>query len=190
MADTDDYELISRNDIRKLRDQLKSVDPTGATDMKALQRSLGELDEKLNTFLEVLNGAVEDMHEEDHESEIIKTKIDPIIEKLSQIDDQNKKLAQGMVAVNKLVDDKLDQLNELVKSLLQAQQELKESVKDALHEVKLSTLQSPPSFTPASASSGLDNHFDLGMPSSDKSLPPLPSSRPSLGADKKKFKLF
>jgi len=183
MVDTDDYELISRGEIRKLRDQLKSIDPIGAGDTKALQRSLAELDEKLTTFLEVLNGAVEDMHEEDHESEIIKTKIDPIIDKLNQVDDQNKKLAQGMVAVNKLLDDKLDQLNDLVKSLLQAQQELKESVRDALHMMKLGGGAS--SFNPP-ATPSLDTHLDFGMPS-DK-LPPLPSSKVSM--EKKKFKLF
>ena len=99
----DDYEIISQREIRKLREQLKGIDSGKAVDVNTLHRTVSELDEKLGSLLDIFSAAVDDMREEDKESEIIKDKINPIIEKLDQIDDQNKKLAQGMVAVNDLL---------------------------------------------------------------------------------------
>jgi len=183
----DDYEIISQREIRKLREQLKGIDSGKAVDVNTLHRTVSELDEKLGSLLDIFSAAVDDMREEDKESEIIKDKINPIIEKLDQIDDQNKKLAQGMVAVNDLLEEKLGQITEVIKSISMSQQELKDSVKDAIQEMKVSSTESSFSSMRMRSSPSLDTQLDLG-----KDLPPLPSSKESakLGADKRKFRLF
>ena len=197
----DDYEIISQREIRKLREQLKGLEGANPVDSKEVRKSVDMLNERLDSLLDIFNSAVEDMREEDKEAEIIKDKINPIIEKLAQIDEQNRKLAQGMVAVNSLLDEKLGQANELIKAMNQSQQDLKETVRDVLQELRFTVANLSSNFS-APPAQGLDTQIDLSTSSSGsgslRDLPPLPSTsagmRPQRSSsgdlERKKFKLF
>ena len=93
----DDYEIISHNEVERLKKGLDTAKSSGSYDLK---KSIEHLTEKLDNMIDVFEAASDDLREEDQESELVTQKIDPIIEKLKEIDEQNKKLADGIVAIN------------------------------------------------------------------------------------------
>ena len=206
----DDYELVSREDIHRLKDQLNKSKGSDV-DVPELRKSISHLNERLSTLIEIFDTAVEDLREEDKESELVSQKIDPIIARLRDIDEQNKKLAQGMVAINSLVDEKLSELNKLAQSMKQAQEDLKDSVNEVLHEVRSKSIdntgaQGMPSMSQRSSMPPMDQELGLGGRGESErraredgrssssfglggDLPPLPGSRDKI-EPKKKFRLF
>ena len=200
----DDYELVSRDDIHRLKEQLNKSKGSD-NDAPELRKSISHLNERLSTLIEIFDAAVEDLREEDKESELVSQKIDPIIAKLRDIDEQNKKLAQGMVAINSLVDEKLSELNKVAQSMKQAQEEIKDSLNQVLHEVRsksIDNMGAPGSSLSSAGSSMRSMEQDLGFSGKERvgegrgssfdlggDLPPLPGSRDRL-EPKKKFKLF
>jgi uncharacterized phage infection (PIP) family protein YhgE len=168
----DDFELISHNEARNLREQLSKLKGGGSNMSSELKHSINELNEKLGSLIDIFDAAVEDLREEDKESEIIASKINPIMEKINEIDEQNKKLAQGMVAINSLVDEKLSQIARVAESLQHSQTTIMDSLQ--------STKSAPPSYSRSMPSFDDDSSLDGG-------LPPLPGSEEK---EKKKFKLF
>jgi chromosome segregation ATPase len=164
----DELDIFSNDDLHKLKSQLKKG---GKMEDGEIKHSITELNEKLGTLIDIFDAAVEDLKQEDNESELISEKIDPIIQRLEEIDAQNKKLAQGMVAINSLVDEKLSEITKIAQVLLNSQADLK-------HTVQESKGRDEPSFMPSR------------MPPSSRSmddLPPLPGGD---FKEKKKFKLF
>jgi len=182
----DDYELISHREMLKLKEdlnRLKQGNPV-SSDMKS---SIRELNDKLSSLIDIFDSAVENLREEDKESELISDKINPMLQKLEEIDEQNKKLAQGMVAINALMDDKLSELNKLVESLKHTQDDMEEKMQNLLHEARGGSMSNPMNHELAPLRSDMDFKSSRSSPQdSFGNLPPLPGTR----QDKKKFKLF
>lgn len=189
----DDYELISHREVQKLKEDLNKL-KEGHPVSSDMKQSIRELNDKLGSLIEIFDSAVENLRVEDKETELISEKINPIIQKLEEIDDQNKKLAQGMVALNTLVDDKLSELNKMIGSLKQLQEDMEEKMHSVLSESKGSSSSSSlgsmgSSLPPLRSESDLFSSESRSSFPSDGSLgrlPPLPGSK----QDKKKFKLF
>jgi uncharacterized phage infection (PIP) family protein YhgE len=109
MADeeNENYELISRKNISKIRkdlEELRGTNPAGAG-ISDLKDSIEKLSYNLENMLSVFEAASEEMKLEDRETEAIAKRIDPLLEKLDMIIDQNKKIAQGIVAVADIVNE-------------------------------------------------------------------------------------
>ena len=60
-----------------------------------------------------------------HVKNIIAKKIDPIFARLDSIDEQNKKIAQGLMAINDIVEEKLGQITDTAQVLARAQEEFR-----------------------------------------------------------------
>jgi hypothetical protein len=103
----DDYELVASKRISKLKDdleRLRSKNPDTAS-MQQLQESIERLSTNLENILSVFEEAAEEMKLDDKETEVIAQKIDPLMDKLDAIIDQNKKIAQGVVAVADMISE-------------------------------------------------------------------------------------
>lgn len=189
----DEYEIISHRDVRKLKEELKALKSgKGALATSELQESINTLTDKLDSMIEVFESAAEELREEDKESEIIASKINPLMDRLQAIEEQNKKIAQGLVAINSVLDEKIDQINDLVDSFSKSQEDLRRTVNEAVDKIRDLKFE-PTMHEPTPPDFG---HLE---PSSSKTprpgvLPPLPSSvssgTPRRIPNKKKWKFL
>ncbi len=185
----DDYEIISHGEVERLKKGLSDAKGSGSYDLK---KSIEHLAEKLDSMIDVFEAASEDLREEDTESELVSQKINPILEKLKDIDEQNKKLADGIVAINAIVEEKLQEMFDIANSLRESQMTLQRNLEDAVNKIRDSLREMPrqesrPSFSSSPGMSMSSKSFDV-----ENDLPPLPKA-PSferLMPKKKGLKLF
>jgi hypothetical protein len=93
--DSDDYELMPKKEIDKLRKEISGMkkNPYGVSDKgQDLQQSIERLNATINKFIAILEDAQQDIIDEYQESKPV--------EKLNQILDQNETIARALVAIN------------------------------------------------------------------------------------------
>ena len=104
----EDYALTSMSEVRKLQKELEELkkNPLGSTASgKGFMESLDNVSGSLENMMELFREASEQMKLEEREEQILAKKIGPILDKLDAIEDQNKKIAQGIVAVADMVEE-------------------------------------------------------------------------------------
>jgi hypothetical protein len=110
MADMEDggeeYELVPRNKIQDLQKQIETLKksplaaaPSGGELVQAMDRLSSHMDSLLNLFKE----ASEELRKEERDSDSTAKKLDPVIEKLDMVVDQNKKIAKAILTVADMV---------------------------------------------------------------------------------------
>ncbi len=117
MEEGDDFEIMPREQIKKLREEISRLKTGTGPASEELIDAIKTLSMKLDSMSKIFESAEQDLLEEDKTAEIIKDKIDPILQKVTEIDDQNKKIAKGLVAINDILEEKLGELNEVVEGL-------------------------------------------------------------------------
>ena len=93
--DSDDYELMPKKEIDKLRKELSVIkkNPYGVSDKgQDLQQSIERLNSTINKFISILEDAQQDIIDEYQESKPV--------EKLNQILDQNETIARALISIN------------------------------------------------------------------------------------------
>lgn len=102
----EEYELISHKDLRELKQKLDDLKnssmPISEKDKGDLKSSVDALTISINKLLDLFREA--NLQIKKNESEV-NAKIDPLISKMDEILDQNKKLAKGIVAVADVIED-------------------------------------------------------------------------------------
>jgi len=102
----DDYELMPHKDISSLKKQLEAVkENPNVASSEGLKRSIEKLTDSLENMLVVFEEAAEEMKLEDKETEVISQKIEPLMDKLDEVSEQNKQIAKGIVAVADMIKD-------------------------------------------------------------------------------------
>ena len=103
MADQDDdYELLPHKEIAELKTELERLKKGPSSESRSQMDQLtGALTNLLNLFKE----ASSQMRLEEDEGNIVSEKLIPIEEKLDQILDQNKKIAEGILAMADMIKD-------------------------------------------------------------------------------------
>jgi hypothetical protein len=184
----EDYELMPHAEISRLRkelSELKGRNPDAAM-QEELNNSIKKLNEHLENMLLVFEEAAQEMRMEDRETEVIAAKIDPLMMKMDEIAEQNKKLAKGIVAVADMVKD--------LKIVRPAK------APEPIKAAPLPPVMKRPSFPPPEGPAGMPSFQQRPMPMEEGptfGAPPLPR-RPMRGAppppppvpEKKKFSLF
>ncbi len=117
MARPDDYELLPRDEIRRLREQIDDLRGQKHPVHEDINDNVKKLSDRMQDLLMILERASDDLREEDKESEIIAKKINPLFDKLSEIEEQNGKIARAMVGFNSLIESKVKELGERAESL-------------------------------------------------------------------------
>ncbi|MBW3014106.1 hypothetical protein KY335_02585 [Candidatus Woesearchaeota archaeon] len=125
MAKEEGYQIVSQRDVRKLKQELKAMKEGKGGDVSELQDRLEDLTERIDAMIEIFESAAAELREEDKEAEIISKKIDPIFARLDSMDEQNRKIAQGLVAINEIVEEKLSQITDTAQVLARAQEEFR-----------------------------------------------------------------
>ena len=103
---SDDFAIVPESDIKDLKDQISSIkrNPLGPYGGQDLIEAVGNLTRAINSLMQLFETAAEELKMEERESDTIVRKIDPLLARIEAISDQNRKIAQGVVAVADMVD--------------------------------------------------------------------------------------
>ncbi|MFT4304173.1 MAG: hypothetical protein ACMXYG_06425 [Candidatus Woesearchaeota archaeon] len=103
----DDYELIPHSELKKIEGEIEELRSKGAQSKSAMTPSLDELSNSIKSLLTVFTEAKNELRIEDEEKELIAKKVDPMLNKLDSLLDQNEKLAEGILSLADMI-KKLD----------------------------------------------------------------------------------
>lgn len=98
MADEDDYELLPHKEIEELKQELAKLKDFEITPSKKLQISILELNQKLDKLITIFDDAAHEMRAEESSLSFAE-KMQPLVEKMNKILDQNSEIASGILAV-------------------------------------------------------------------------------------------
>lgn len=110
MAD-EDYAILPTKEIKALKEEvekLKKNPIAGTASGKDLLGSVDELNKSLNAMMEVFKEAAGELKMEDRDTQLIAHKINPIMEKLEEITEQNEKIAAGIVTIADMIKERLE----------------------------------------------------------------------------------
>lgn len=105
MAEEDD--LVPYKDISDLKKELEGMKGRKDISVKELYDAVQKLAQTMTDILEVFGAAAEQMKLEEREYESEARKHEMIISKLDKLIDQNKTIAEGMVAIVEMVKEKI-----------------------------------------------------------------------------------
>src|SRR3989338_5279375 len=98
------YEIMPYKEIVALKKQIEELrQRTGDTDSRQLLVSMANLTKSMSNMLQLFKTAAEEMKLEQREEEAIGKKIGPLVEKVNELGEQNKTIAEGMVAIADMV---------------------------------------------------------------------------------------
>ncbi len=69
------------------------------TIISSLKESIDNLNNSINSLMKLFKEATEQLKMEEHDSEVVDKKISPVMQKITTLEEQNEKIARGIVAV-------------------------------------------------------------------------------------------
>ena len=105
MAQEDDF--VSYKDISELKKEFEGMNDKKDISIKDIHSAVQKLSQIMTDMLEIIGAAAEQMKLEDKEYESDAKRHEMIISKLDKIMDQNKTIAEGMVAIVEMVKERL-----------------------------------------------------------------------------------
>ena len=107
MAKGEEYEIMPHRTIKKIKKEIESLKKKSKSAEQVaspeFKKSMDNLTRSMNSLMELFKEAAEDMKIEDRTQENIDEKLGPLVEKVSQIEDENKRIAEGIVVVADMV---------------------------------------------------------------------------------------
>ena len=104
MATDDSYEIMPYKEIVELKKQIGELQKkTGDTSSKELLNSMASLTKSMNNMLQLFSSAAEEMKLEEKTEGELSQKIGPLMDKVAGLENQNKTIAEGMVAIASMV---------------------------------------------------------------------------------------
>lgn len=106
MAVDDSYEIMPYKEIVELKKQIAELQrKTGDTTSKELLESMAALTKSMNNMLQLFSSAAEEMKLEEKTESELSQKVAPLIEKVDRLEEQNKTIAEGLVAIASMLKD-------------------------------------------------------------------------------------
>jgi len=102
----EDYDFVPYKDISELKKELESVKGRRDVSTKELYDAVQHLAQTMNDIVEVFGAAAEQMKLEEKERESDIKKHELIISRLDKLIDQNRTIAEGMVAIVEMIKEK------------------------------------------------------------------------------------
>jgi len=105
---SEDYDLLPHEEVTRLRREVEDIkaNPFGSSkEGKELLKAMNRLSESMDHLTGLFQEAAEQMKLEEREAELIGQKLDPLFGQMSELIDQNKKIAKGIIAVADMVHD-------------------------------------------------------------------------------------
>ena len=105
----DEYELMPHSVLGKLKDDLDNLKKKASDGSGDVKESMEKLSNSINTMIELFHTATEYMQHEEKEQKLLTDKIDPVMEKLLKIEEQNEQIAEGLLSIADLIKDKQEE---------------------------------------------------------------------------------
>jgi hypothetical protein len=106
MAD-DTSDVQPYYEVSELKRQMKKLQERDSVNPDQLLTSMNNVTKGIDSMLQLFKIAVDEMKLEEQEEKTFNTQIQPIVEKLDEIIEQNKIIAEGMVAISDLIKERL-----------------------------------------------------------------------------------
>jgi len=106
MEDEEQYQIMPYKEIIALRKEIESL--KGKNDdssFQALLNSMSSLTKSMNSMLELFRTAAEEMKLEEKSEMNVSKEITPLNEKMDSLIEQNKTIAEGLIAISDMVSD-------------------------------------------------------------------------------------
>lgn len=104
MVEEGSYEIMPYKEIVELKRQIAELQKkTGDTSSKELLESMAALTKSMSNMLQLFSSAAEEMKLEEKTESELSQKIAPLIEKVDRLEEQNKTIAEGLVAIADMV---------------------------------------------------------------------------------------
>ena len=110
---SDEYEILPHSEIMKLKRELDDLKAGHADEFAGLKVSIDNLKKSIDLMNSMFKDASEDIKAEQSQGDSIAKKVDPIIEKIASIGDQNEKIANALLAVADIVNDLKDKIEDM-----------------------------------------------------------------------------
>lgn len=113
----DDYDLLPHSELKKIESEINTLKTNPGSAPSSMQKSINDLSMSLKSMMNIFNEAKNELRIEDEEKELVSKKIDPILQKLDNLLDQNEKIAEGILSVADMVhklEAKMDNFKENV----------------------------------------------------------------------------
>jgi len=108
----EDYEIVPLKRVLELEKNVKGIrsDPLGSTAQgKEMVSSMRNLSKSMEGMVDLFRDAADSMKGEEAESELLSNKLDPLMEKLDKVIDQNTKIAKGILTVADMIKEDIEE---------------------------------------------------------------------------------
>ena len=104
MATDDSYEIMPYKEIVDLKKQISELkSAVGDTSSKELLNSMANLTKTMDSMMQLFSAAAEEMKLEEKSESELSQKLGPLFEKVEKLEEQNKTIAEGLVAIADMV---------------------------------------------------------------------------------------
>ena len=104
MADVEGYEIMPYKEVVELKHQIAELQQkVGDPNAKDLLVSMQNLTKTMDSMLKLFSAAAEEMKLEEKTESELHEKLSPLIEKVDKLEEQNRTIAEGMVAIADMV---------------------------------------------------------------------------------------
>ena len=124
MAEEGPYEIMPYKEVVELRKQIEELKAkSSGTGSNQLIESINRLTQQMNSMMGLFKTAAEEMRLEEKDEHFVAKKIEPLIDKLDAIIDQNQTIAEGMVAVADIIKENFGKRKEAPRPFLRPEPE-------------------------------------------------------------------
>ncbi len=126
----DEYELIPEDELIKLKrdiQKLRGRTSSGETNHSGVEISIDELNTSINKMLEVFVKAAQTYDVEESDGNLMTKNLEPLATKIEVLQEQNQKIAKGIVAVSDLMQNVFDKLEVMEKRMMDCHEPQKQA---------------------------------------------------------------
>ena len=103
MPEEGDYEIMPYKEIVALKKEVEALKSKSGASSQDLLNSMDTLTKTMNSMLQLFKSAAEEMRSEGNEKQDFTEKAGPMLERLDALEEQNRTIAEGMVAIADMV---------------------------------------------------------------------------------------
>jgi hypothetical protein len=104
MVKDEDYDLVPHSELRKIQGEISELrGGSSKAPSSNLQESMGDLSNSLKSMISIFSEAKNELRIEDQEKELLSSKINPILQKLDSLLEQNEKIAEAILSIAEMI---------------------------------------------------------------------------------------
>lgn len=112
------YELMPHKKIKNIKKEIENLKKKAETESftsKSFMKSVGSLTQSIDSLMELFKEATESMKMEEQAEEEVSKKITPLLARMDDIEEQNRKIAQGIVTIADMVTELKEDIEKIKK---------------------------------------------------------------------------